>query len=232
MAISCQSIPLPAACVISKESSGSSTPPLCWRGLSPSNSKTAAGRCLVESRGFDFIGAIKRAHEHLVDLRMAHGIAGGIGHEILLRYIGDIFGIGVFGKEMIERLVLARPDFHRDRLPPFLGIREDRVHVVDDPPERIFPVLDDLAYGEFRDTGFHVRQPPQQSPEPAATGLRGWREDGPFGIRWLIAASIDVNLREASNPKRYGPGRCDKSCLRLGLCMDITCQFSRWHFAC
>ncbi|MGA7655163.1 MAG: hypothetical protein WCA96_00060, partial [Methylocella sp.] len=62
-----------------------------------------------------------------------------------------------------------------------------------------------------------MRQPPQQSPEPAATGLRGWREGGPFGLRWLIAASIDVNLREAPYPKRYGPGRCVKSRLRLGL---------------
>ena len=54
---------------------------------------------------------------------------------------------------MIERLILARPDLFGDRLPPFLGIREDRIHVVDDAPERIFPVLDDLTYGEFREYG-------------------------------------------------------------------------------
>lgn len=94
---------------------------------------------LVQSRG---LGAIERPHEHLVYLRMANGIAGCIGYEILLRYIGDIFDVGVFGEEMIEGLVLARPELRRNRLPPFLGISEDGVDVIDDSPERIFPVLD------------------------------------------------------------------------------------------
>lgn len=86
---------------------------------------------------------------------MAYRIARSVGHEILFRHIGDIFGVGVFSKKMIKRLILVRPDFFRDRLPPFLGIREDRIHVVDDSPERIFPVLHHLTYGEFRNKGFH-----------------------------------------------------------------------------
>ena len=72
---------------------------------------------------------------------MANWIAGGIGHEVLLRDIGDIFGFRVFREEMIERLILARPDLLGNCLPPCLGIREDRVHVVDYPPEGKFPVL-------------------------------------------------------------------------------------------
>ena len=103
-------------------------------------------------------------------MRMANWIAGGIGHEVLLRDIGDIFGFRVFGEEMIERLILARPDLFGDRLPPCLGIREDRVHVVDDPPEGKFAVFDHLTYGELRGTGF-------QDMEAAAKGPRtggGW----------------------------------------------------------
>ena len=64
-----------------------------------------------------------RAREQLAGARMANWIAGGIGHEVLLRDIGDIFGFRVFGEEMIERLILARPGLLGDRLPPCLGIR-------------------------------------------------------------------------------------------------------------
>ena len=86
---------------------------------------------------------------------MANWIAGGIGHEVLLRDIGDIFGFRVFGEEVIERLILARPDLFGNFLPPCLGIREDRVHVVDYPPEGKFAVFDHLTYGELRSAGFH-----------------------------------------------------------------------------
>jgi len=74
-------------------------------------------------------------------------------HEILLRYIGDIFGVGVFGKEMIEGWSLrGRTSTGIDCTIPRLfaktGPRRRRY------PERYFRWLDDLAYGEFRDTGF------------------------------------------------------------------------------
>jgi hypothetical protein len=146
-----------------------------------------SGSSSVQARGFDFIGTIEGAHENFVDLRMANGIAGGVGHEILLRDIGDIFGVGVFGEEMIERLVLARPDFRRNRLPPFLGIREDRVDVVDNSPEGIFPVFDDLTNGEFRDMVFHARTPPLQA---TRTGRRGGAGDEKtdLSVTGLIAA--------------------------------------------
>jgi len=66
---------------------------------------------------------------------MTKWIARWIGHEVLLRDIGDILGFGVFREEMIKRLILARPGLVGDRLPPCVGIRERRVRVVDDPPE-------------------------------------------------------------------------------------------------
>jgi hypothetical protein len=51
-----------------------------------------------------------------------------------------------------------RPDFFGNRLPPFLGMRENRIHIVDNPPEGILPVPDQLTYGELRNTGFHGKQ--------------------------------------------------------------------------
>src|SRR3984893_7555140 len=48
---------------------------------------------------------------------MTKRIARWIGHEVLLRDIGDILGFGVFREEMIERLILARPGLFGDRSP-------------------------------------------------------------------------------------------------------------------
>src|ERR1700731_1448265 len=86
---------------------------------------------------------------------MTKRIPRSIGHEGLLRDISEKLGFGVFREEMIERLILARPGLFGDRLPPCLGIREDWVHVVDDPPEGKFAVFDHLTYDELRGTGFH-----------------------------------------------------------------------------
>ena len=37
---------------------------------------------------------------------MAHRLAGLVGQKVLLRDIGDVFGLGILGEQMIERLVL------------------------------------------------------------------------------------------------------------------------------
>jgi hypothetical protein len=46
---------------------------------------------------------------------------------------------------MIKGLVFARADFGGDRLPPFLGVIENRVNVEDHATERVYAVLDHLA---------------------------------------------------------------------------------------
>src|SRR5258705_3862609 len=76
---------------------------------------------------------------------MAQRLAGAVRKQVLLRHIRDVFGFRVLGVEMIERLVLARPPFSRDRLVPFLGIGEDRIDIENDATERVEPVADDLA---------------------------------------------------------------------------------------
>jgi len=65
---------------------------------------------LVQARGPDLISAMSGAHEHFAHLQMVYGFAGCIGYEILLRNISNIFGFGVFSKQVVERLVLVRPD--------------------------------------------------------------------------------------------------------------------------
>ena len=110
---------------------------------------------LVQASSLDLIAAVLRPGEHFFDLGMAHGVAGGIGQQILLRDISHIFRLGVFSKKMIKRLILARPDFFGNGEPPFFCIREYRVDIVNDPAERIFTVADDLADSEFRVSWLH-----------------------------------------------------------------------------
>ena len=98
------------------------------------------------------VAAVLVALEGLLDLRMADGIAGGVGHEVLLRHIGDIFGFGVFSEEMVERLVLARTQLFGNRQPPFLGVGEHRIDVIDDAPEGVSAVLHHLPDPEFGPT--------------------------------------------------------------------------------
>lgn len=80
---------------------------------------------------------------------MFHRLTGLVGQKVLLRDIGDIVGMLVLGQKVIERLILARTIFFRDCLPPFLGVGKYRINVKNNATERVFPVPDDLAYGEF-----------------------------------------------------------------------------------
>ena len=95
------------------------------------------------------INAVVRPNESLVDLRMAHRVARSVGDEVLFRDIGDVFGFGVFGEEMVERLILARTNLFRDRQPPFLRVGKHGVDVVDHAAKRIAAVPDDLTDREL-----------------------------------------------------------------------------------
>ena len=103
----------------------------------------------VQRHATQAILAVLPALEGFGDLGMAHRFARLVGQQVLLRDIGDIFGFGVFRIEVVERLFLVWTDVLGDRQPPFLGIRKDRVDVIDDAPKRIFAMPDDLADTEF-----------------------------------------------------------------------------------
>src|SRR3546814_5013296 len=56
----------------------------------------------------------------------------------------------VCSSDLIERLVLLRPQVGRNRLPPLLGVVEHRIDVIDDAAERKQAMPDDIADTEFR----------------------------------------------------------------------------------
>ena len=58
--------------------------------------------------------AVLQILEQLRHLRMAQRLVGGVGHEVLLRHIGDIFGVGVLREQVIEGLILVGPDLLRE----------------------------------------------------------------------------------------------------------------------
>ena len=51
-------------------------------------------------------------------LRVADRLAAVVGHQVLLRDIGDVGVLVVLGQQMVERLVLARADFLGNGIPP------------------------------------------------------------------------------------------------------------------
>ena len=83
--------------------------------------------------------------EHFLDHRVAQRFACGVGQQVLFGHVGDIFRIGIFREQMVERLVLAGTHFLRNREPPLFRIIEFRVDVENETPEWEMPVLYDLA---------------------------------------------------------------------------------------
>jgi glutamate synthase domain-containing protein 3 len=76
---------------------------------------------------------------------MADRQAGVVRQQVLLGHIGHVGAVVVLGEQMIEGLVLVRPDVLRNRQPVLLGVREGRVDVEDHAAERIDPVANHLA---------------------------------------------------------------------------------------
>src|SRR5581483_7935572 len=93
--------------------------------------------------------------KNLSHLRMPDGLARGIRQQVLLGDISDVLALGILREQMIERLVLARPNFLGDRQPPLLSVVEFGIDVENHAPERIDPVLDDLPDLKFRGPRLH-----------------------------------------------------------------------------
>src|SRR6266540_338893 len=88
-------------------------------------------RWLVQRRIARAIAARLVLHEDLGDLRMPDRLVGIVRQQVLFGDIGDVFGLRIFREQVIERLVLVRPNFLGDRQPPFLGIVEFRIALTD-----------------------------------------------------------------------------------------------------
>jgi hypothetical protein len=76
---------------------------------------------------------------------MIDRIADLVVQQILLADISDVGAFRILGEQVIEGLVLGRPDILRDRLIPFVAVREHRIDVEDHAPEIEHPVLHHLA---------------------------------------------------------------------------------------
>ena len=118
---------------------------------------------LVRDPGAKLVGAVVEAFEDHRRLRVTHGLAGLVGQQVLLGNIGDIGVVVVLGQQVVERLVLGRPDVLGDGVPPFLGIGEHGIDVEHHAPEGEDPVLDHLADREFGKSRIHVEQPTRVS---------------------------------------------------------------------
>ncbi len=84
------------------------------------------------------VASVAHLVEEVFHVRVGHRATAVVDQEVLLRHIGDVVdGLVVLGQQVIEGLFLGWPDLLGDRLPPFLGVAEYRVHVNNDAPERI-----------------------------------------------------------------------------------------------
>lgn len=100
------------------------------------------------------ISSIGLLVEYVVNLRMTNRFARVVGNEVLLGNVCDVFGLGVFRKQVIERLVAARTHVFWNGLPPFLRVAERRIHIEDHPAKGIDPVADHLSDAELGRTHF------------------------------------------------------------------------------
>ena len=81
---------------------------------------------------------------------MVDRLVGIVGDQILLADIGDVARFHILGEQMVERLVLARPDILRDRLIPFRAVGEDRIDIEDHAAKIEYAVAHDIADREAR----------------------------------------------------------------------------------
>src|SRR5690606_8244557 len=118
---------------------------------------------------------------------MVHRPAGVIGDEILLAHIGNAVIIRILGKQVIERLILARSRVFGDRLIPVLAVGEARIDVEDDTPEWMIAMADHLAEAIFCRNSTHEQNTPKLpvSAGSAAIPSRTSRKTGKQSVnRW------------------------------------------------
>ena len=88
--------------------------------------------------------------EHSRYTRMLDGFFAVVGDQILLADVRDVARLGVFGEQMVERLILAWADRLGDRFIPFFAIGKYRIDVENDAAKFEMAVFDDFAQSEAR----------------------------------------------------------------------------------
>ena len=95
------------------------------------------------------------ALKHQGRVGMTHRFASLVGQEVLFGHIGDIAVLVVFRQEVVEGLVLARPNLFGNGLPPFFCIVEGRIDIENHAAKGEDPVLYDLTDSEFGESCAH-----------------------------------------------------------------------------
>ena len=85
------------------------------------------------------------ALEIVLDLWMAHRFARFVHQQVLLGYIGYVFGLVVLGEKMIKRLIFPGADFLRYRVPPLFRVVEHGIDIEDNATEGKKPVAYNLS---------------------------------------------------------------------------------------
>src|ERR1700722_20577016 len=125
--------------------------PLHLRGRVPAPGE----RVLVRDSRPQVVLAVLEAVENQGGMGVSDGFARVVGQQVLFRDIGRIGPTVILGQQVIEGLVLVRPDVFGNPQPVFFGISEGRIDVEDHAAERKQPVADHLANAEFCESGVH-----------------------------------------------------------------------------
>ena len=130
------------------------------------------------------VAAVLVLGEKLRDLRMAQRLAGLVRQQVLLRDVGDVFGLRVFREQVIVGLVLVRADVLGDREPPLFGVVElrarrrrsrrgtDRIGGGPLAPPRTWPGLFPCSPSHGRHP-VYARADPSVAPSPFQGSRRG-----------------------------------------------------------
>jgi len=87
-------------------------------------------------------------------------LAAIIGDKVLLRDIGDVIGLIVFGQQMVKRLFFRRSRLFGDGGVPFISVGKLRVDIENDTPKRVFTMANHLTETEFCRAFQHEAEPP------------------------------------------------------------------------
>jgi hypothetical protein len=82
--------------------------------------------------GFKLVACTFEAIEYPRNGGMIDGLVTVIHDQILLADIRDIIAVGIFGEQMIKRLIFRRTDRFRDRFIPFIAVCKDRIDIEND----------------------------------------------------------------------------------------------------
>ena len=106
------------------------------------------------------IAPIAEFTEQIGQVGVIDRLAAIIGDKVLLRDIGDVIGLIVFGQQMVKRLFFRRSRLFGDGGVPFISVGKLRVDIENDTPKRVFTMANHLTETEFCRAFQHEAEPP------------------------------------------------------------------------